>query len=683
MTKKKDAVPAAIPDGVDIDRIKKLMGPPPDEKGLPETTTANEPIEAIPPQTAKPIEPNAEVAAAAEEANATLKAMSPDLGEATITRIDDALLDDLETINQPEAGAAPADGEGLAGDDPHVEKAVDDIVSNEGDALLEAEDEKRDGDEVSTKKSKHSFREFLGAIWAKPAARWGIIVGSVLLVLGLALLPMSRYFALNTVGVRASLNVTVIDSGTLQPLKNVQVKVANASVQTDGDGIAKLEHLKLGKANLEISKRAFATVSQKVTVGWGSNPEGQFRLVASGDQYSFVVTDFLSGKPIEKAEASSGEGNALSDKNGKIVLSLDTSAKKDSDELDIKITATNYRAEAVKITAGNKETNSVKMVSDRKDVFISKRSGKYDIYTIDIDGKNEQKIVSGTGLEREDMALSVQQSNTMAAYVATRENVRNSDGYLLSTLYLVDTKSGSISKVDQSEQIQLIGWASDGHLVYVKIAAGASAANAKRHRLMSLNSKNVSDNKEIASANAFNDVLMVGDKIVYAPSNALQDNPKPGLFVVNADNTNSVTVTTKEAYNVFRTDYSTLTLSTPDGFFTYKVGAAPSTMTSTKETASANRFYVDSAVGNRSLWLDNRDGKGVVLSFDKTTQKDTVLTTQSGIKLPLFWLNDSNVIFRINDGKQTADYVVSINGGDAKKIQDVSDTAGVGRWYYY
>jgi hypothetical protein len=475
----------------------------------------------------------------------------------------------------------------------------------------------------------------------------------------------------------------VIDSSTLQPLKNVQVTVAGVSSQTDSNGTAKLEHIKLGRTNLVIQKRAFATVTKAITVGWGSNPEGDVRLSAAGAQYSFIVTDYLSGKPIQKAEAASGEGNAVSDKDGKIVLTLDTSNKADTDELSIDVTAPNYRTETVKITAGNKEISSVKLVAGRKDVFVSKRSGKYDVYTIDIDGKNEKKIISGTGVERDDIALSTAQNSDTAAYVATRENSRNADGYLLSTLYIVDTKTGALVKADQSEQIRLVGWSSDQRLVYVKIAAGASAANPKRNRLMTLNTKNVSDSKELASANYFNDVVMSGDTVLYAPSSTLQDSPHPGLYSVNANGTSALTVTDKEVYNIFRTDYETVTLGVAGGtFLSYKIGAPASNLASAAST-STNRFYVDSSTSSRSLWIDSRDGKNVLLSYDKTAKKDTTVLTKSGAKIPLYWLTDNTVIFRVNDGKEVADYVVNVDGGEAKKVQDVTNTTGIGRWYYY
>ena len=680
-------------DGVDMDRIKAMMGPLPFESTYDKDATNKPPAESVKiiPTTAPIVTKSSKaINDAAEEVNAQLKAMSSTIPDNPTHEFEDrtdvsseqniAYLGALD--GKPDTSTQPVAGDGVVSDDPTLVSAVNDIVAHESDALLEAEDEKRES-EYEAVKPQVGLGTRIKLAWAKPAVRWATLTIVALAILSILVVPSSRYFVLNTAGARASIGVTVIDSSTLQPLKNVTVAVGNSSALTDSKGIAKLQKIKLGNNKLTITKRAFAPITKDVVVGWGSNPQGEMRLAASGAQYGFIVTDFLSGKAIEKVEISSGEGNAVSDKDGKVVLTLDTSGKSDAEELVILIASPDYRTETATITAGNKEVKSVKMVPSRKDVFVSKRSGTYDVYTIDIDAKNEKKIVTGTGIEREDITLLPMQNSDTAAYVATRENVKNSDGYLLSTLYLIDTKAGSIAKVDQSEQILVIGWSSEGRLIYAKIAAGSSAANSKRHRLISLNSKIVTDTKELASANLFNDIVMAGDKVMYAPSNALQDSPKPGLFIVNADGTSAATIIDKEISNIFRTDYDNIIANGVGTKYSYKIGSAPSTVTTTTSASTVNRMYIDNFIGSKSIWVDKRDGKGALVAYDRTAKKDTVLVSKSGLQLPVFWLNSSTVVFRVNDGKETANYVISSNGGEAKKVQDVTNTSGFGRWYYY
>jgi hypothetical protein len=484
MSKKNGSTPE-LPEQNPMDRhVEAIMGPAPDA-----APPASKPqsIKIIQPDEA---EQSKSLAGAAEEANEVLRSMDPTLDGAGIEKIaDDDALPVLEPAEQAEDAAAPSvpevtdqpepvsdQPEGTAPepmpaddgmDDPLTEKAVDDIIAEEGDVVLAAEDAKRGSEEVELTpiKKRHQARNWLKSIWEKPAGRWGIIGGSAAIVLAIAVIPNTRYFALNTVGVRSSLSLTIIDSSNDQPLKNVQVSAAGVSGQTDSNGKIKLEHVRLGRTKLLIEKRAFAAITRDITVGWGSNPLGEFSVTAVGTQYSFTITDFMSGKPIANAEASSGEGNAHADKDGKIILTLDTSTKNDADQVTVAISADNYRTENVNLTVNNKEAQAVKLVPSRKHVFISKRSGKYDVYSVNVDGKNERKVVSGTGLERDDIVLVPHQADDVAALVATRENVRNSSGFLLSTLYVLNTDTGDLVKIDQSEQIQLIGWSSDQHLI--------------------------------------------------------------------------------------------------------------------------------------------------------------------------------------------------------------------------
>jgi hypothetical protein len=324
------------------------------------------------------------------------------------------------------------------------------------------------------------------------------------------------------------------------------------------------------------------------------------------------------------------------------------------------------------------------MVPSRKHVYISKKSGKYDVYSVDADGKNAKIIVPGTGLERDDIVLIPHPTEPLAALVSTRENVRDSDGFLLSTLYEVDVDSGQLTKIDQSERIQIAGWTGDQRLAYVKIAAGTSANNPKRQRLMTYNAKTNAAPQELASSNSFNDVMMIGDKIYYAPSSSfLPASQQAQFYRVNADGSGQQVILGKEVWNIFRTDYDTLYLSVQQEWYTHKLDTLTAGKVSGPPAQQQTRLYIDSPDKKHSLWIDSRDGKGVLLSYDVAAKKDTTVISASGIKYPAYWLNNQDVIYRVNDGHQSSDYVVSFDGGQPVKIADVTDSGGVETWYYY
>ncbi len=563
--------------------------------------------------------------------------------------------------------------------DEETEKAVDDIAAYEADEVLEAEDEKVAAAFADNKKTfSQKVKDFFRAWWENPKARWTTIIILLLTVIGLIVYPTTRYFLLNTAGVRSKASLRVLDDSTQQPLKNVHVKIAGQESITDDNGQVSLPKLKLGRTNLVIQRRAFAEVNKKITMGWGNNPLGEFKLTPVGLQYAFTVHDFLSNKPIEKAEASNGDASAFSDKDGKILLTLD---KTDEQSITVTLKAKDYRDEKRTFDANGKNKQDIAFVPARKHVFVTKRSGKFDVYKIDVDGTHEELVLAGTGTERDDMALAPHPSGNIAALISTRDNAHNTDGFLLSTLTLLDLDNNKTTSLGQSERVQIIGWVRD-KLVYAQIAAGASATNPKRHRLLAYN-YTTGESKELAAANYFNDVLLVNGQIYYAPAASFQNGLDVSLFRINPDGSNKQVVTDKETWNIFRTDYDKLTVAVQQDWYEYIPSSQKLNKLSGAPANPKTRIYIESPDKKRNLWVDNRDGKGVLIAYDIDAKKENNLKTQSGLKYPVRWMNNSTAVYRINTEQETADYVISLDGGEPKKIKDVTNTAGIDKWFYY
>jgi Tol biopolymer transport system component len=459
----------------------------------------------------------------------------------------------------------------------------------------------------------------------------------------------------------------------------VRVTLANGSGTTNEEGKVRLEHLRLGTTTLAIEKRAFAADSRRITLGWGSNPLDAISLTPTGTQYSFLVTDFLSGKGIEKIEAQVEYASAYSDKEGKIKLTL---AKDfEPEEFDVSIAGQNVRTEKIRITAKTTGEQKVQLVPAKQHVFISKRSGTYDVYKIDVDGKNEKVVVKGTGNEREDSAIISHPEHNIAALVSTRTGKRNQDGFLLSDLTLIEVTSKVTSVIAQSEKIQVIGWEGD-RLVYVQIAAGTSAGNPKRHRLISYDYTS-GTKTELASSNYFNDVMIAGGKVLFAPSSAYSGGTKPGLYRVNVDGSGQVQFTDKEVWSVSRKTYESVVYSIKNKWFELLVASGQTKSLDGAPSEQKNVVYVDIADHSKSIWTEKRDGKGALIMYEPSARKDTEKTKRSGLTNPLSWVSTSTVIFRVQTDSETADYAMSLDGGEARKVANVADTSGIESWYYY
>ncbi len=594
-----------------------------------------------------------------------------------------------QAVSETEPVKTPETQDDLHLEAPSTAKAVDEIIAQDAEDLLQLRDKtggfsdeslavppptkstlkpKKQGNPLKRLlKSKRFWKVFIFLLFAGVA-----IVGAI---------PSTRYAILNAVGVRASASVTVIDDTTGQPLKNADFSIAGQSAKSDQDGNATVSKIKLGPQKMKVSKAAFGETSKDITVGWGSNPLGDFRLKPVGTQYRVNVTDYLSGKPIAKVEATSGDANARANDKGEIVLTVDRSSLEQKGEIEIEVGSEGYRTEKVTLSLSKTDPQPVQMVPSHKHIFISKRSGKYDVYKTDVDGKNEEKVLAGTGREQPDtMTLVTHPSRNIAALVSMRESTKSKLGNDLISLTIINLDDNKTTQADLSERVQLVGWI-DNKLVYVKIAEGENDTSTKRHRLVTYD-VNSGTEKELASTNYFNDVLLIGKSIYYSPA-AYNVNGSVGLFKTNVDASNKKTVYDKEVWNLFRTSYDGLSVSIGQQWYDLSLSNDVMTPASAAPAVQKTRVYVDGPDANTSLWTEERDGKGVLLSYDKTTKQDKTLRTQSGLKNPLEWLSAKHVVYRVSNGQETADYILNIEGGEPKKIRDVTDTAGIERWYYY
>ncbi len=571
--------------------------------------------------------------------------------------------------DQPASDSSPLEA---AIESVATEQAVDDIVATESDQLLAADDEQRARSDPSSPIIHPPKKPLLkrSGFW------WTIAFLLLALPLAIGIIPSLRYTVLNSVGVRSGASLTVIDSSTQQPLKHATVSLAGEQVQTDDTGKATFSQLRLGPTTLKIEKRAFASVEQAQTIGWGSNPLTDVALKPTGSQYSFTVTDKLSGKPLGNAEASYDDANANADEKGIITLTLD---KNTEGTVTVQIKAAGYRDESVELSLDSKQDIAVSMVPEHKVAFISKRAGTYDVYAIDVDGKNEKLILKGTGNEQSSLALAAHPTAEVAVLLASRAGERDADGGLLTDVTFVNLKDGQTKQLAQSSGVRAIDWLGS-RFVYVMAVRNAKADDPARYKLMSYDYLS-GDNRQLAAANSFNDVVSAAGKIYFAPSSAYQNGINTGVFVVDADGGSKQPVFDKESWSIIRASYDHLLFAVQQDWYEYVLGGKPVKLDGQPATTTS-RYYVDSPNGKQSAWLDSRDGKITLMLYDIATKTDKTLYAKSSMANPIRWLGNQALLFRTASAAETADYVVSSNGGEPQKVVDVTDSRGVERYAY-
>jgi hypothetical protein len=557
-------------------------------------------------------------------------------------------------------------------DDQDTADAVEEIVAEESDKVLEAEDKEKEA--LSAPKEpkqglKAKVKSLLKKWWANPLARYGFISGSVLLIILIALIPVTRYSLLNLAGVRVKASMTVVDKKSERPLANISVSLGDKVQKTNEEGYIEFSDLKLGKSKLKIERRGFATQERDLTLGWGSNPLGTQGLEAVGSQFTFVVVDYLSEQPIAISRATAPGVDAEADNDGKIVITV----AEDAVETDtVSVIADEYREEQFQISElSPDQERTIKLIPDRKHVFVSRRSGKYDVYKMNADGTNEEMLLKATGKERDTINVVPHAKDDVVALFSTRDNDRNGDGYLMDGLFIVNVSTGEVVKVARSEQIRIVGWEGD-RLVFTQIVEGTSAGNPNRSKVISYHYKETT-RQELASGNYFNAVELFDGDVYYAVASYGVPISQAKLFKVAPDSKTPQKLLDEEVWSIYQTSPDTLYFDTSGNEgYELKIGANVASKLNEQPSYEDSKVYVKNPKEDTHAWIDYRDGKGVLLL--RVDGEDKQLHGTSGLSYPMYWLDSTHIVYRVQDGRETADYVVSTNGGSPKKLSDVTAT---------
>jgi len=413
-----------------------------------------------------------------------------------------------------------------------VSTAVEDIEARESNTTADSKPDTTKN-KIKSKKSNKKFnlKKILIILFTLLA----------MILVAIFVIPTTRYYLLNNLGVRSSASLMVVDSKTNFPISGVKVSVQGQEYTSNDAGKVMASNLKLGKTTILFQKRSFGEQRQTVIIGWGSNPINKpFALEPAGNKYSIYVKDWISKKGIDGAVVISEDSRVTTDKNGLAEITIAESAPK-----KIKIETTDYREENFDLLEQEQKIE-VSLVPASALFFINEEKGTLNLEKVDLDGKNKVTVFGGSGSEIEErISIMAQPSSQrqIAAFVSTRSGIKNSDGYLLSDLYIVEGKKKIANKVigTTSEKIQLLGW-DNNKIIFIKTVSGPSAAQDGRQRIVAYDID--SDTSiEIAKADNFNDSILKGKELVYA-----NNGPSAKLFRVQTDGSNLKTILNKEVW---------------------------------------------------------------------------------------------------------------------------------------
>lgn len=600
---------------------------------------------------------------------------------------------DMDGFKKPDSGQ---ENKNQLGDDsqPQVEDVEPNLADIDAEAEVETSDDAEADEAVVAGVAAigglalkwHHVKQFFSRWWNNKRQRYWTLSGLGAVLVLLMVVPLTRFGIMNAVGIRASASIIVTDDETGLPLKSAVVRVGLNEIQTDDNGRAELRSLRLGDQEVLVTKPGYGDQSWGQRLGFGSNYLPEAKMTATGTRFVFKMTDWHGGQPLDKVlaevaiEGSNEPASAFSSSEGLLRLVTPPS----DEDLEVTFSLEGYNELKFKTSPANFDEQSVKLVKAGYNAFISKRSGKFDLYRSRLDGSEETKILDATGRERESgLLLSVDPTAKYAALVSTRDGERNNDGFILSGLFLVNLESAEVTRLDSSESITLAGW--DGErLIYTAQSSGQSGYSATRFSLRSFQIGNLAA-ETLETSNYFYGVVLANGRVYYAPGESFKQNRPPEHFMsMQADGTDRRTHVESQTVRIARTDFNTLVLETLTDDYkqqwysltladqaAVKLAGQPASF----EYWATNSDFVSSPDGDWLAWQEERDGKDVIILREKGGS-ERVIASIDGASSPLRWVGNDLVVFRVAKPGESADYIVS-RMLDAETIK-LSDATNVG-----
>lgn len=349
---------------------------------------------------------------------------------------------------EPEVATA-AEPEAVDIDDSATDQAVDDIVHNESDAVLAAEDAKQADatEKVAPAKKGGRFKRLLRRKWLWLSLLLIAVIG------GLMAYPMTRYRLIGLV-YKQPLTVVVSDSKTNAPVTDASVTLAGVIAKTNASGQASLK-VAPGQTTLKVAKQYYKTYQATQTVGLRRGQRLTVRLAATGRAVPVTVLNRISGKPLANAMISVLDTTALTDAQGKATIVLPTTAI--SDAASVSLNGYNDASATIQVTNSVVTANTIYLTPSGKVLFLSNLSGTIDVVSTNLDGSGRQTVFKGTGKEDPNAtSLLAARDWHYVVLKAARDGVN-------PALYLINASNNKVTEFDSGNaDFTTIGWY--GHL---------------------------------------------------------------------------------------------------------------------------------------------------------------------------------------------------------------------------
>ncbi len=363
-------------------------------------------------------------------------------------------------------------------DEESAEKTEETEAKEEPKHHHPPKDEGAEDEDKSTPSLEPKSRNFLN--WFKQHKKISIPASVAVFLLVFFAIPFTRYSALGLF-LKQDFSVVVVDSQTGKPVSAAQVSLRGQTASTDGEGKAAVR-VPVGGGKLTVTKNYYNTFSRNVVVTLSKPDELSVRLKATGRLVPVSVTNNISHQPVANALLSAGQSQAKTDDKGQATLVVPVGAE----ELKGTLSGDGYNKAdiTVKATTEEDKANKFGLTPTGKIYFLSNQSGKIDVISSDLDGKNRETVLAGTGKEKKGETSLLATRDWKYLALKSRR-----DGGDYDKLFLISTSDGKTVTMDEGEAtFSLVGW-EDHNFAYTVNREKVTIWTAKKQALKSFNAE--------------------------------------------------------------------------------------------------------------------------------------------------------------------------------------------------
>jgi hypothetical protein len=416
-------------------------------------------------------------------------------------KLDSSPESDFEEKPQKELNQTIVNKDNL--DDQGINMAVDDIVTQESDQILE--DSPKSEIQQPEKPKKTKFKKLLKS---------KIFYLILLILLGIFSVPYTRYKILGYV-ITKNVSLSITDSITKDQVSNVSVFVNGRKYSTSSAGTVSF-NLGVGPHQIQVSKAYYKSYEDKLFVGFFSNTKQNIKLLPTGRQLTIKLLNIITNQPISGGSIS--YQGVFSKSNLLGVANLVIPDKENTD--NIIVNARGYNQTNLAVKTDNKNLNeTLNLVPSGTIYYLKQINGIMDVVGSNLDGSNPKIILNGTGNENVGNSFLYPSPDWKNLVLITNRSGSN------QSIYTVNPSNSQIKEIDSSTgNINPIGWYND-QFIYQNEGSYNTEFNPGNNQIKSYNEEsnqlNVVDQSQVQGSQPsfvyqdFSTPKIIGNQLLY------------------------------------------------------------------------------------------------------------------------------------------------------------------------